>query len=164
MALSALGFNVVGVDIRDYPLTASNFTFVKTNAANMEMFEDGQFDLGICVSTLEHIGLSVYGGCKDESLEILAAKEMQRVIKVGGSLLVTVPFGVPTTTDWYRVYNLARLKRLFPHINNIEVYKKPGRYGTWRRVSVEEGEQVIYSEPNQIYPIECVALVEVRIA
>jgi ubiquinone/menaquinone biosynthesis C-methylase UbiE len=162
MALSALGFNVVGVDIRDYPLTAPNFTFAKANAANMSMFSDGQFDLGFCISTLEHIGLDVYGGEEDAELERAAAKEMQRVVKPEGSLLVTVPFGTPTKTDWYRVYNLARLKRLFPNIKTIKVYGKRGRYEAWEQISVAEGEQIVYSQPDSIYPTECVACIEVK--
>jgi O-antigen chain-terminating methyltransferase len=60
-------------------------------------FEDGSFDLVLCVSTLEHVGRdnTVYGLAReadDEGLDT-ALRELRRVLARRGRLLVTVPCG-----------------------------------------------------------------------
>jgi O-antigen chain-terminating methyltransferase len=67
-------------------------------------FEDGAFDLVLCVSTLEHVGRDnrVYGvdaareGGIDEALE-----ELRRVLERRGRLVVTVPCGERQEHDWF---------------------------------------------------------------
>lgn len=63
-------------------------------------FRDGYFDEVACISTLEHIGMdnAFYTGQRDGAgprpLDFqLALHELRRVIKPGGRLLLTVPFG-----------------------------------------------------------------------
>jgi SAM-dependent methyltransferase len=67
-------------------------------------FDDGAFDLVLCVSTLEHVGRDnrVYGvdaapgGGIDEALE-----ELRRILDRRGRLVVTVPCGEPEEHDWF---------------------------------------------------------------
>lgn len=72
-------------------------------------FRDATFDRIVCVSTLEHVGMdnSRYGGAVEH--EPWRARgawcEMLRVLKPGGRLLLTVPYGpVATEHGWYRVF------------------------------------------------------------
>jgi SAM-dependent methyltransferase len=68
-------------------------------------FEDGHFDLALCISTLEHVGRdnAVYGldigsddGGHDEAL-----RELHRVLARDGRLLVSVPTGRREDHRWH---------------------------------------------------------------
>ena len=65
-------------------------------------FENGSFETIVCVSTLDHVGMdnSAYGATDtrsgDPGREVgLAVAELHRVLRPGGRLLVTVPYGAP---------------------------------------------------------------------
>lgn len=79
------GIRTVVADVRDLP------------------FEDGSFDLVLCVSTLEHVGRDnrVYGaGAEADPQGIAAAlEELRRVL--GDRLVVTVPCGEAEDHGWF---------------------------------------------------------------
>jgi len=63
-------------------------------------FENAAFDEIVCISTLEHVGMDNTLFTNDSSYHeertidfILALTELKRVLKPGGTLLLTVPFG-----------------------------------------------------------------------
>jgi SAM-dependent methyltransferase len=71
-------------------------------------YADAEFDLVLCVSTLEHVGMdnSVYGAPSSGAGGDLAAlREVSRVLKPRGRLLVTVPFGLQENHDWFHQYD-----------------------------------------------------------
>src|SRR4029453_10965882 len=69
-------------------------------------FPDESFDQILLVSTLEHVGAdnTVYGlGAEaDSGSRHVALRELGRVLRRGGSLLVTVPLGEPGDHGWFR--------------------------------------------------------------
>ena len=76
-------------------------------------FRDGYFDAVVSLSTVEHIGLDnslLYSGdCAhqenrpDTYLE--AIREFARVLKPGGTLLLSVPFGRRANHGWFQVFD-----------------------------------------------------------
>jgi SAM-dependent methyltransferase len=68
-------------------------------------FEDGRFDLAICISTLEHIGRdnTVYGvhAGRDDDGHEAALRELHRVLARDGRLLVSVPTGEHEDHGWH---------------------------------------------------------------
>lgn len=60
-------------------------------------FGEGSFDLVLCVSTLEHVGMDTrmygHGGERDPSGPATALGELRRVLAPDGRLLITVPLG-----------------------------------------------------------------------
>ncbi len=79
-------------------------------------FADSLYDFVISVSTIEHIGCdnSYYVGGKasnDARLEdfTLAVAEMRRVLKPGGQLLLTVPYGVYEFHGAFQQFDRRRL-------------------------------------------------------
>jgi len=75
-------------------------------------FPAAGFDLILCVSTVEHIGLPIYGQHEFPHGDILAMRHMRRLLAPGGRLLLTVPFGRAQVNPWFRVYDSPGLRRL----------------------------------------------------
>ena len=67
-------------------------------------FEDGSFDLALCISTLEHVGRDndVYSvdAPREEAGDEAALHELRRVLAPGGRLLVSVPTGAAEDQGW----------------------------------------------------------------
>jgi SAM-dependent methyltransferase len=79
---------------------------------------DNAYDVVVSISTVEHIGLdnSIYTNKKQfhESLGNsfeLALMEFRRVLKLGGRLLLTVPYGKPHALAWQRNFDEGLLQR-----------------------------------------------------
>ncbi len=76
-------------------------------------FKDNWFDAVVCISTIEHVGMdntlySPFLSNKDEQSQYgftAAVKELHRVIKPGGRLLITFPFGVYQNHGWFQQFN-----------------------------------------------------------
>jgi len=117
-----VGHNAWGVDIRPAP-GRKNFT--EADGRDLP-FTDNKFDIATCISTLEHIGLvkTPYetDEVEDADGDIKTMREMERVVKKDGLLIITIPYGLCDTnlTDWIRFYNLSRLKEL---IGDLDVLK-----------------------------------------
>lgn len=83
-------------------------------------FLDGIFDQVVCVSTLEHVGkdnaIYTHNGQFSESRNAdfeVAVRELHRVCKPGGQLLLSVPFGRFTDFGWYQQFDAALLDRVY---------------------------------------------------
>lgn len=79
-------------------------------------YPDGYFDLILCISAIEHVGLdnSRYG-LEDGSAgggDVAALREMRRVLAPGGRILITVPFGRRELHSWFRQYDLPAWRAL----------------------------------------------------
>ena len=83
-------------------------------------FRDELFDSVACISTIEHIGMdnSMYAGNADIALRgdpgefLLAVKELKRVLKPGGTLFITFPFGRYENHGWFQQFDAALVDRL----------------------------------------------------
>jgi SAM-dependent methyltransferase len=80
---------------------------------------DDSFDVVISISTLEHIGLdntryTTDGSYRENDPEsfVAAVKELNRVLKPGGRLLVTVPFGKYQACGWLQQFDLGMIRQL----------------------------------------------------
>jgi SAM-dependent methyltransferase len=76
-------------------------------------FRNGTFDRAVCVSTLEHVGMdnARYGATAESNPDTASAAvaELIRVLKRGGDLLITVPYGRAADHGWFRVLDEAGL-------------------------------------------------------
>lgn len=112
--LASLGFEVYGIDLGDYPCRHPKFHFYKVNL--FEWTPPRKFDIVIFLSTLEHLGLGVYGEKKqaDENTDKKAIDRVYEWMPTGGQLLVSVPFGKLEVTGKHRIYDSTRLRFVFP--------------------------------------------------
>ncbi|MFI5283884.1 MAG: class I SAM-dependent methyltransferase [Candidatus Dormibacterales bacterium] len=113
-------------------------------------FPDSYFDLVLCVSTIEHIGLDntlyAVSAQPEQSGDLATLTELNRVLRRQGRALVTAPCGQPGSYGWYRQYDVAGWKRLvsdagFEHLAlNLFEHSDEG----WRRTGEE-------ASPNRAY-------------
>lgn len=110
--LASLGFSVTGLDLRPYPLSHPN---LDTIACAIEDWPGPAepVDAAICLSSIEHFGLGAYGelvGGPNADRDALA--RIRDWVKPGGLLVLTAPFGHPTTTATMRVYDQRAIRVL----------------------------------------------------
>lgn len=102
--LASLGYKVTGTDLRNYELKHPNFTFTKGDFQNNQ-FKDESFDAIIAISAIEHCGLADYNEKRFEQGDYKIIKELHRILKLKGRLILTVPFGKKGVTKGYRIYD-----------------------------------------------------------
>ncbi len=82
----------------------NNFSYIVSDIRNCQLPSELKFDLVTCLSTIEHVGMdnTRYGGTGKEFQEtpnnpekfaIQATQKISQLVKVGGKLLLSVPFG-----------------------------------------------------------------------
>jgi SAM-dependent methyltransferase len=117
-------------------------------------FKDGYFDNIACISTMEHVGLDntmLYTGeaSKNENDgETYAAflAELRRMLKPGGTLYLSVPFGRHENHGWFQVFDARMvdevIRRFAPssHVEIIYQYFAEG----WTVSTREAAKDALY--------------------
>ncbi len=112
-------------------------------------FKSNLFDCITCVSTLEHIGVEGrYGVEEDGTGDMKAMKEMYRILKPGGRLFLTVPYGAQDVLPINKLYNKKRTEKLFKGYKLLkeEYLKYNKKYGIWLTVSEKEAAETIWQK------------------
>ncbi len=94
MMINVLSASVktVFVDYRPLHVRLSNLSSLAGDIVRLP-FQDGSITSLSCLHVLEHIGLGRYGDPIDPNGSLLAATELQRILKSGGRLFLSVPVG-----------------------------------------------------------------------
>jgi SAM-dependent methyltransferase len=111
-------------------------------------FKSDYFDIITCISTLEHIGMdntkiyTVDPKYKENKVGdyLVVATELKRILKPGGSLFITVPFGKYRDFGFFQQFDqdmINRLESLFGTDKCIEAYYKYAEDG-WQISSQSE--------------------------
>ncbi len=159
--LADKGLEVHGIDGREFRIHHPNFKFHRGDIRKTG-FPDSYFDCVIAVSTIEHIGLV---GRYDSHLDLEgdkdAIQEIYRILKVGGNLILTVPFGkAKIVMPFHRIYDGKGLQKLTAGLTILkkEFYIKNNN-GYW--VKSEEGEaETIDGSLTQENPVACMNLLK----
>ena len=133
--------DVYAIDIRPTPRQAG----IAVLMADLMRapFAPASFDVITCISTVEHVGLDVYGQGPDEFGDEVALRHMRRLLRPGGRLLLTVPYGRRVVGAWYRVYDGATFRRLTSgyKVLSKKHYRREGeRYVPCRAEDVKDAD------------------------
>jgi SAM-dependent methyltransferase len=123
-------------------------------------FADGSFEAIASVSTLDHIGMdnTDYGSREppsdDPDHEVARALgELHRVLRPGGRLLLTVPYGRAENHGWCRQFDEAGVWRISESFGDrdpaIRVYAHSLR--GWHRSSLGRAADATYRDPKAEY-------------
>lgn len=126
------------MDILEFRFRYPNFNFVLGDIRNTS-FPTNFFDCVYEVSVLEHIGLSGRYGVTEDDPEgdMKAVREITRILRPGGTLLITEAFGreEKRIKPFGRIYDKDRLRKLFSSYRVLdEVYWARGDDGYWQSV------------------------------
>lgn len=137
IAFPERGVSYVYADLRDLP------------------FRDGWYDTVVSISTLEHVGMdnSMYGAgaerAADPDVELgRAVDELRRVLRPGGRLLVSVPYGRREDHGWFRQFGREDIGVLLDALRVREgdaiVYRYDRR--GWQRSSLRDAADAAYRD------------------
>ena len=143
--LASLDYVAFGIDIRCWSKISKReprFIFVKGDIRDT-YFPDGFFDQITCISTVEHIGLNAYDNLWiDDGGDHKAMSEMHRILRDGGNLLLTVPFGNHFNDYWVRYYKSSTLRALLKGFKDVktEFWMSPPQpdFGKWKQCTEAE--------------------------
>jgi SAM-dependent methyltransferase len=111
LSLASLGYRVTAVDLRPYPFEHPNLRVVVGPVQDWKA--DNRFDAVVCLSTIEHIGRGAYGEASaDDNADREVLERIRELIKPGGLLVLTVPFGRASQDAFERTYDSAGLDAL----------------------------------------------------
>jgi len=114
LELCSLGYGVTAVDLNPYPFTHPNLRFVRGNLLQIDL-EDWPYDAATAISVIEHAGLEAGAGYSATSQapdDTALLNRLHALLRPGGLLVLTVPFGRAAVTTEYRIYDEAGLTRL----------------------------------------------------
>ncbi len=151
------------------------YTYEDLRAMN---YPDAFFDAVACISTLEHVGMDntlLYTDDytkKENAVDahLQAVDEMKRVLKEGGTLYLTVPYGRHQNYGWFQIFDEAMvaqvIARFAPQAVSSVYYKYDHRQ--WNIASQADCAQGYYvdiytqANYNKNFPVasQCVACLE----
>lgn len=134
--------------------------------ARMTGFRKEVFSQVICISTIEHIGIGISSGEEDDDGDLKTVKEILRILKKGGSAIISVPYGKIKKLN-YRVYDRHALSRLVAVDNEeFSVAAKKEFYcydaGKWKRCSQSTADSNIaddvHAPPLHFHSMTCACI------
>jgi hypothetical protein len=119
---AALGFKAYPIDVQGWDLKADNMIYTKCDLTDENIpLEKDFFDFGLCISSIEHFGLTRFGDKKAVNGDIEGMKTIKGLLKVGAKFVLTLPVGIGAIVyPAHRVYNKARLADLIEGFNILE--------------------------------------------
>jgi 2-polyprenyl-3-methyl-5-hydroxy-6-metoxy-1,4-benzoquinol methylase len=147
--LASLGFEVWGIDMRSYTASHPNFRFTKGDI-NTAALTQNYFDAITIISTIEHIGLNNDG-------DFACVKRLRTLLRPGGTILLTVPFGRSATFAGWRVYDKERLGKLLDGLKITGTQYAVEENGKWVNSTEAEANKFKATPKGKCQSIVCVA-------
>lgn len=99
--------------------------------------------------TVEHVGLGRYGDALDYDGDLVAMRELQRVLAPGGSLLFVVPVGKPQVLfNAHRIYSYSQIVETFDQLRLVEFSLIPDRDQAGRIGIVKDATEELVNQQH----------------
>jgi SAM-dependent methyltransferase len=148
-----------------------SYTYEDLRAAS---FRDEYFDSVVCLSVIEHVGMdnSVYTkNAQQREVEsgdaVAFVKELHRVLKPGGTLFLSFPFGKASDLGWLRVFDLKMVEKLtaafHPRMESQNFFRHgpKGWYACTPEAAADAGyNNAVGENPARLVAAEAVACLE----
>jgi SAM-dependent methyltransferase len=103
-------------DYRPARLHLDNLTSAHADLCRLPFGDRSEYSLS-CMHVAEHIGLGRYGDPLDPDADLIAMRELQRILAPGGNLLFVVPTGKPVVRyNAHRIYSPAQIRKAFSEL------------------------------------------------
>jgi hypothetical protein len=104
---------VTYIDLRPIRLKLKNLTFVRSSILNLPFKSNSAGSLS-CLHVFEHIGLGRYGDPVDPDAYLSAARELLRILSIGGTLQIGTPVGKECLRfDAHRIFDPQTVVEIF---------------------------------------------------
>jgi len=136
---SRLGHIVTAVDLRDIEYEMLLVTFRKGDINELD-FDDGQFNVIMNCSMIEHVGLeNRYGSGKRTDGDLVVMEKLCKLLAPEGRMILTIPVGVDATfVPFHRIYGTERLPKLLADYRILqEEFWTKGDIGLWHQCNKE---------------------------
>lgn len=155
LEMASLGHEVWALDIEEYIFKHKHLKYVKGDIRNTK-FKNGFFDVVTIISTLEHVGMgkTSYGDEEEKDGDVTAMQEIRRILKPGGIVLITVPFGKAKFLPFLRVYDKARIKKItkgFKVVKEIYMLNDNENWGISTYEKVKDVENTHHTIGNAFF-------------
>lgn len=104
---------IISIDVMNHPSVSKfGIEYMKGDCSQTNL-PDRSVDVVTIISTLEHVGLGRYGDPLDVDGDLKTMREACRILKPGGYVILTIPYGYPTVVfNLHRVYDRGRFELL----------------------------------------------------
>jgi SAM-dependent methyltransferase len=157
----ASSVTLLTLDKRDmaFPVTTTEVHRLEADMRNVPL-EPQTFDVITCVSTLEHVGMDntqLYTA--DDSYReqsdrdyLKALEELARLLKPGGDLFATVPYGARKNHGWLQVFDLSMLDSMVavPGLALVEEAIYQHQSVGWVLAGRETATQAVYFDVHAV--------------
>ena len=127
------GFDVTCIDPCIESKTENGIKLVQGDICATS-WEDNSFDYITCISTIEHIGVTGRYGITEKipNGDIQAIREMTRLLKPGGQLFLTIPFGTVPVLPINNVYTHQQILKMASNLKvlNSAFHRPDGKGGS----------------------------------
>ena len=157
IVLSEMGYDVWGIDIRQYGLKHPNFTFMRIDLFNFDSQE--KYDYAISISTLEHLHSNHYGEQQFNFNWLEGLRCLYNLVKPLGNVLATMPYGEQIDGfDWIQtptIRELSYVDSIFP-IVEFDYYGNVD--GEWRKLFEPTARKIKGNKKGFPNAIVCIKL------
>ena len=119
--LLSMDIDVSLIDIREFPGQVENLYTIVDDATSLNQLADNSIDSMSALCSLEHFGLGRYGDMIDPEACFKCFANMQKKLKKGGNLYISVPIGKERVEfNAHRVFYASTIKECFNELILME--------------------------------------------